>query len=295
MTVERSPLPPALPLTVGVIAISFASIFIEWSNSPASVIGMYRLAFTVVLFVPFVFRYKRAILQIAWRDWMLLALSGAFLGLHFLFWIESLKRTTVASSMILMSLQPAFAMAGAYFVLAQRPDRRGLWSLLLALVGTAIVSGGDLGKSNAVVIGDMLSLLGAAAIAASRLIGQVLSARTPAYVYNVSVFFFAALVLCAYNLGFSIPMAGYPWRDWGIFALLALVPTVFGHALFNWLLKWVNAVTISMAILGEPIGAIALAYLLLGQTVRGYQVVGGAVTLFGVFLFLKNRQLLVRR
>ena len=41
-----------------------------------------------------------------------------------------------------------------------------------------------------------------------------------------------------------------------------------------------------MSILGEPVGATALAVLLLGERVNGMQVAGGAVVLIGVFFFL---------
>jgi drug/metabolite transporter (DMT)-like permease len=39
-------------------------------------------------------------------------LSGVFLAMHFLFWMESLKLTSVASSTVILTLQPAFTMVG---------------------------------------------------------------------------------------------------------------------------------------------------------------------------------------
>ena len=52
--------------------------------------------------------------------------------------------------------------------------------------------------------------------------------------------------------------------DWTVFLLLAVVPTV-SHVINNWLLNYVNATTISMSILGEPVGASILAFFLLGK------------------------------
>lgn len=71
--------------------------------------------------------------------------------------------------------------------------------------------------------------------------------------------------------------------------LLALIPNIFGHALFNWLLKYVGATTISMAILGEPIGAIILAYFLLGEMTTVSQLVGGMIVMISVMIFLKYK------
>jgi drug/metabolite transporter (DMT)-like permease len=46
-----------------------------------------------------------------------------------------------------------------------------------------------------------------------------------------------------------------------------------------------------MSILGEPIGAIILAYLFLGEATSISQMVGGALSLIGVSMFLKNKGL----
>jgi drug/metabolite transporter (DMT)-like permease len=45
-----------------------------------------------------------------------------------------------------------------------------------------------------------------------------------------------------------------------------------------------------MSILGEPVGAILLAYLLLGEGITDYQALGGALTLAGLAVFLKTKR-----
>ena len=81
-------------------------------------------------------------------------------------------------------------------------------------------------------------------------------------------------------------MTGYSGREWGIFALLAVVPTVFGHLLFNWLMKYATASTVSMSVLGEPVGASLLAFLLLNESMNSCRR-QGALVLLGLVLFLK--------
>ena len=92
-----------------------------------------------------------------------------------------------------------------------------------------------------------------------------------------------------YNIINGVSLIEYPVNDWWIFLLLALVPNIFGHVLFNWLLKFVDATTISMGVLGEPIGAIILAYLLLGETTSLSQIIGGILAIIGVGMFLKHK------
>ena len=80
-------------------------------------------------------------------------------------------------------------------------------------------------------------------------------------------------------------MLGYDSKEWGIFLLLAIVPTI-SHLINNWLMNYVTATTISMSILGEPVGATILAAIFLGERLVGWQIVGGILVLVGVFLFI---------
>jgi drug/metabolite transporter (DMT)-like permease len=281
-------IPVFIPLMIGIIAISFSSIFVKWSDAPVSVQGMYRLLFTLVLMLPFVWKHAKALKKINRREWLLLLLSGTLLALHFLFWMGSLKLTTVASSTILLSLQPVFVMAGAYLAFREKTSKPAFIGMIVAIAGAIMIGWGDIGVSLQHIQGDILSILGTIVVAVHMLIGQKLIKTIPAAIYSFSVFFTAVIVFAVYNITLHVPMTGYSDRDWGIFLLLAVVPTVFGHVLFNWLLKYVTAATISMAILGEPVGATLLAYLLLNESLSISQWAGGAIVLFGLYYFLKN-------
>jgi drug/metabolite transporter (DMT)-like permease len=288
LTNETLKIPVFIPLIIGIIAISFSSIFVKWSDAPVSVQGMYRLVFTLFLMLPFTLKHIKALKSISLREWLLLVLSGTFLALHFLFWMGSLKLTTVASSTILLSLQPVFVMAGAYFAFREKTSKPAIIGMLVAITGAVMIGWGDIGISKQHIQGDILSILGTIVVAVHMLIGQKLLKTIPAAIYSFSVFLSAVIVFAGYNTLLHIPMTGYSDKDWGIFLLLAIVPTVFGHVLFNWLLKYVTAATISMAILGEPVGATLLAYLLLNETLTFSQWAGGAIVLLGLYYFLRN-------
>jgi drug/metabolite transporter (DMT)-like permease len=281
-------IPLVIPLVIGIIAVSFSSIFIKWSTAPVSVQGMYRLLFTVLFMLPFMWKHRAAVKKISKREYLLLFLSGLFLALHFLFWMGSLKLTTVASSTILLSLQPVFVMLGAYIAFRERTSKAAVLGMTVAISGAALIGWGDFGISYQNIQGDLLSILGTIVVAVHMLIGQKLIKTLPATVYSFSVFLTAVLIFAVYNLTLNIPMTGYSDKDWLIFLLLAVVPTVFGHVLFNWLLKYVTAATISMAILGEPVGASLLAFLLLDELLTISQWVGGVIVITGLYFFLKN-------
>lgn len=287
----KIPFPPTVILLMGVVAISFSSILVKWSAAPASILGMYRLLLTVIMLFPFLpwKKLNKVSKDISRRDWFLLFISGLFLGLHFLFWMDSLKYTTVASSMILTTLEPVFVMIGAYFIFKEKTNIFGILSILIAITGSIIIASGDIGLSSTALYGDFLSILGTLAVAIHMLAGQDLCRKIPPSIYSFFVFLIGGIILFFYNIINGVSLIEYPVNDWWIFLLLALVPNIFGHVLFNWLLKFVDATTISMGVLGEPIGAIILAYLLLGETISLSQIIGGILAIVGVGMFLKHK------
>lgn len=273
---------------VGIIAISFSSIFIRWSNAEASVIGMYRLYLTNLIMLPMVWKFRREMFSLTRRQWGWLLLSGALLGLHFLLWISSLSYTTVASSTVILTLEPILVVIASFFLFGTKINRIMLLGIGLALAGSIVIGAGDFRVSGTALHGDLLSLLGAVAVAAHMLAGKQILQSMSAFVYNFWVFFTAANLLAAYNLFQGHSFTGYAPKEWGVFLLLAIVPTLFGHYLFNWLMQYMSASSVSMGVLGEPVFSSLLAWVLLREALSGIQLVAGIVILLGVWLFISN-------
>ncbi|WNQ10069.1 DMT family transporter [Paenibacillus aurantius] len=284
---RRFPIPLWLLLLIGIVAISFSSIFIRWSDAPVSVIAMYRLLLTNLLMLPFLGRNWPEIRSISARDGLRLALSGLMLGLHFLFWMGSLRATTVASSTAIMALEPILVMLGSFWLYRHRTHPLAAAGMMIAIAGAALIGWGDFGLSVQALKGDLLSFLGTVAVALHMLIGKSLRSRINAFVYSFTVFASAAGVLAVYNASAGYSFTAYAPKEWGIFLMLAVVPTLFGHYLFNWLLQYMNATSVSMTVLGEPLGAGLLAYLLLNEAVTGLQAAAAGLLLFGVWLFIR--------
>ena len=112
--------------------------------------------------------------------------------------------------------------------------------------------------------------------------GRRLRARLALVPYVFVVYGMAALVLigAAALAGQRPPSPGSPAWLWIL--LLALVPQLIGHSSFNWALRHLPATFVSVALLGEPIGSIALAYVVLAETPGPGKLLGAALTLAGI-------------
>lgn len=279
----------ALPLAISIITISFAAIFVKLSSAPSSILSMYRLWIVVLIMIPIAWKKREEFKQIERRDWLFLLGAGFFLALHFLLWFASLKFTTVASSTMILALQPIVSLVGGFFLFKERTTFTALLTMGIAIVGVVCIAWGDIGLNEQALLGDILSFLSVIAIVSYLFIGQTTVKKVSHWIYSFTVFLFAALFLSMYNAILSIPFTGYSSWDWLMFFLLAIVPTV-SQVIHNWLLNYVNATTISMSILGEPVGATVLAFFLLGEELNVMQVIGGMLVLLGVSIFLLQQQ-----
>ena len=284
-------------LIIGVVSVGFSSILIKWCSAPASIMGMYRLFFTLVIITPMLrkLNLRSTLGELSRKEVILLLLSGSFLGIHFLFWMESLALTSVASSMIVLSLQPVFVMAGSFLLYRERTTGGGVIALSVAVIGSAVTAWGDIGLSKVALYGDLLSLLGAIAASLYMVTGQKLVRRIPPIMYSYMVFLIGGVIMLIYNLVLRVPLFSYDRKDWILFLLLAIVPNILGQMVFNKLMGQLGATTISMVIIAEPAVAIILATVLLHEEIESLQVMGGIITLLGVGLFFWFKQMMIKR
>lgn len=284
------PFNPYFAVVTGVLAVSTSAVLVKLAGSaPASIIANYRLLFAVLIMSPIILIYYRSELkQIQKKDWILATFAGIFLAFHFILWFESLNYTSVASSVVLVTLQPIFAFLGTYFFFKERFSPGAVISMVIALAGSVIISWNDFQISGLALFGDILALLGAIMITSYFLIGQNMRRRLSLMTYTFLVYGVSTVTLIIYNVSLGYSFVGYPPSYWWIFLALAIVPTFLGHTMFNWALKWLSTSTISMAIVFEPIGASILAYLVLGEKITWSQFLGGTIVMFGLFLFIMS-------
>jgi drug/metabolite transporter (DMT)-like permease len=89
----------------------------------------------------------------------------------------------------------------------------------------------------------------------------------------------------------GVPLTGFPGREWLIFAALAAGPMMLGHTAVNYALRYVRAYIANIAILGEPIGATLIAWLLpaIAEVPGPQTLVGGMLILAGIAVTVIRR------
>lgn len=288
---EKSCRPPSgdgtrlgwLVLVGGIVAASTASVLIRLTEMPPLVVGAWRLMLAGLLLAPVAWRPTlRGWRMLPTSDRWLLGTSGVALAAHFAAWISSLTYTTVASSVILVSSSPIMIASASHWLLRERVSGITIAAIALTVAGSAVVSYGDLGLVGEALVGNLLALLGAAAVSVYMLLGQRLRRRLSTLAYVWPCYSIAGLTLTVACLASRQPLFGYPPRTHVLLVALAVVPQILGHSAFNWAVRHIAPVYVSLSMLGEPIGATLLAWAILGERPGLLALIGGLLILAGI-------------
>lgn len=275
-------------LLMGIVAVSFASILIRFAQGAGMAslsIAAWRLIFASTILLPYAWATRRdEIRDLSGREWVLLVASGLFLGLHFATWIASLGYTSVASSVVLVSMGPVFVGVGSWLLLRERPGALLVAGIVLAAAGSVVISWGDLDQGRDQLVGDLLALAGAIFVAGYLMIGYRVRARRSLTTYIALVYGVAMVALVLIVLLAGQPMFGYGLDAYGWVLALALGPQIVGHSTLNWALRYLSATFVAIVTLAEPIGSGILAYVLLGEAVGWPTAIGGAMVLAGIYV-----------
>ncbi|MEW6014619.1 MAG: DMT family transporter [Candidatus Zixiibacteriota bacterium] len=279
-----------LSLFVATFAVSWAAVLIKLTGAEPLPTAFYRMGFAaLILAIPAVPHIRRTFRILSPAELWLLLTSGVVLGLHFAVWVTSLFYTTISNSTILVATQPMWVLLMEALILKEKIPGRSVVGMALALVGMVVISRGDFDLGEKYILGDILALIGAVCAATYLFIGRQLRSRLDNLGYIFPVYSVSAVTLLLISLMFGENLTDYPAKSWLLFLLLALVPTVLGHSLYNWLLKYVPAHKVATTILGEPIGATILAIIFFKEIPGWWTAVGGALILAGIFVVLSRK------
>jgi len=176
-----------------------------------------------------------------------------FLSLHFMFWIGSLKYTSVASSVVLVTLIPSLWD----WVSALSEERMGLsliFGIILSVFGSGLISYGDMVISREVVMGDGLALLGAVTVSGYFLVGRKMRKSQDLLSYIFPVYSAAGFLLVIFSLfsqKTSLDIHGPPIST----SFFGARSQLIGHTTINWALKYLPASMVALTYLGEPVGS----------------------------------------
>ena len=273
-------------VVMAAVAASFSAIFVRLIHASAIAIGFYRLTFAVPFFIVTVFLWHREELKtITKRQVFGCMLGGLFLAGHYFTWFTAISHTTIASAVVLCNISPIIILIITTLIFREKTNLKAGIGVIIALLGAAIIAGGDYSFAGKAIYGDVMAFFGALFYALYFLVGRKMRKEVNAPIY---VFFVFSTCWAAFAIGMfatGTQFTGYSIKDYIYLFAFAMVCSIGAHAVFNWCLGHVSPLYISTIETGESIFAGALAALIFGEIPSLWQWIGGGITIFGLLYY----------
>lgn len=274
----------------GILSISFAAIFVRFcDDTPPLIIAVYRLTIASVIINLF-FKYKgHKLRDISRRNIILSIISGGVLALHFVSWFTSIKLTSVASSVVLVTTSPIFVGVFSYFFMKEKQNASIIAGIIMSFIGSIILTFGDGGGfgqldfGGKAILGDIFAIVGAVAAAVYFMIGSKVRNSLDIVPYITITYTASAVFLIIASFFSPYSFFGYKASSYVSMFMLAVVPQLIGHTSLNWALKHLKSSMVAISTLGEPIGSAILAFIFFGETIDKFQFVG-IIFIFGAII-----------
>jgi drug/metabolite transporter (DMT)-like permease len=269
-----------LLVVAGAGAIAFSSIFVRLSHASPSTSAIFRCAYALPLLALIAALEDRRLGARPRRERAVALGAGAFFAVDLILWHRSIEDVGAGLSTVLANVQVVLVPLVAWALLGERPGRRILTALPIALLGVVLISGvlehgaygrdplrGALyGLASGVAYVGVLLMLRRSGADLRRPAGPLADATAAAML---------GCVVGGLALGDAQLVPSWPSAGWLV--ALALTSQVLGWLLIATSLPRLPAATTSLLLLVQPIGSVAAAALILGETPTALQLLGVAL------------------
>ena len=269
-------------LSVALLAVSSSAWVVRLlPDTSAITLAFWRMFLASALV--FLFSYKTILSFVPNKK---IVLAGVFLGIHFALFFRAVQLTSIAEAALLGTTAPIFTEIYGFVFQKKKPVMMVLAGLLVAFAGaTILISQGSFSETGS--LGNIFAVLCSVAMALVLIVGKEVRKETALFEYTRWLFFFASITLFFVSLLVGVSVFAFSAEEFPWFLFLALVPTVVGHNIFYYLIKTLSTTTVAAVPLGEPVVSSLGALFLFGEPITLAVVVGGGITLLGVFLVVR--------
>ena len=270
---------------LGAVAIAFSSILVRLSHASPSTAAIFRCAFALPLLGLLAWLEGRRYGPRPWTDRRIAVAAGVFFAADLILWHHSIDDVGAGLATVLANIQVVIVPLVAWALLAERPGRRVLAALPIALLGVLLISGvlehgaygrapgrgAAFGLAAGLAYVGVLMLLRRGSSDLRRVAGPLFDMTATATVCAVA----AGLVVGDADL-----LPAWPGVGWLI--VLAVTSQVIGWLLITTSLPRLPSAITSLTLTVQPVGSVLLAVWILSEAPTTLQLVGVAIVLAAV-------------
>ena len=263
----------------------FAKLIYAYGVDPVVLVSLRSsLAFVALLISLFIASPSQ--LRIEVKDILFFAVFG-FVGitLNHLSYFEALRRTSATTAVIILYTAPAFVALGAAVFYGEQLTKAKITALIMAFAGCFLVAGGyDRELISLNPTGVVLGLIAAITYASYTLLSKYALSKYSSWTTVLYAFGFGGFFIMCFAGRNLVQSRNFPPRVWLLVLCLVLGPTLASYVFYVLSLGYIDAADAGIICMAEPAATTLLAFVVLGETLAGWQLVGAALVLGGILL-----------
>ena len=286
LSIDRT-LPRFLLLLFGVVCGATAVIMIKAGDEHPYLVASFRLLVASAVLFPFFLRDLRRYDQhYGWKQLSWTILPALALALHFMSWIVGARMTRVANASLIANLTPVAMPFFVWLFFKERITRLEILGTVFTIAGLIVLTGANLGLDPQGFRGDLICFGSMLAFAVYLALGRKNGSRLSLWLYMVPLYFIAGLVCLVCALFFVNPIKAYTLKNVLLIIGLGLVPTVFGHTILNYSLKFFRGQVVSVTNLSQPLFAGLMGFVIFGEAPRSIFYGAAVLIVAGILIVL---------
>lgn len=276
----------ALAVVGVVIAFSLSSTLVKRAESPGVLIAFWRMATVSVVWNAYLWSTGR---RVTMRHVRQALIPGVFFGLNLAAFFSGATHNSVANAALIGSLSPFLIVPLGAMLFDEYHNPRALVFAVLAFGGVGIVLFSAPPRGDASIRGNVFGalamLLWTAYIVSTRHFRRDMDVAT--FMATVSPIAAVAVLPLALVNG---DVFGMSRTGWTYMLILTLLTGVAAHGLMIFAQKTIQIGTIGIGQVVQPALAVVWSFLLLGEKLGYWQVVGIAIVISGLLAYLVANQ-----
>ena len=280
---------PVLAVIAGAVAMGISPIFVRLAD-----VGPFASAFwRVALALPLLWVWMRWDTGSATGDVTLtpgdrtlapIVIAGALFAGDLVFWHLAIMKTTVANATFFATMAPLVTALGAAIILRERMARTTMAGFVLCVAGATLILGSSLRIDPDRLVGDGLGIVTAMFFGLYMVAVKLARRRVPTSALMFWSTLVTALILLAVAAAAEPRLLPASAGGLVILLSLAIVSHIGGQGLLAYALGHLPATFSSLVIFLEAVAAAALGYIVLGEHITLFQVLGGIAIVGGIYV-----------
>lgn len=290
---------PILMAVIGAIMLGLSPIFVRLTDIGPNATACYRLLFAL----PLLFFWKRAeakanpasSVKPTAREWAMLIVAGFFFTLDLAAWHLAVMQTSIINAAVFNNLTPLFVPLIIWVFYAIRPSGLYTSAAIIAIIGSAILTGSTFHGESHNFQGDMLGIFSAIAYS-----GYIILVKQLRNKFNTAVIIFWSSLANLFFLFLITLAVGESFRlttlnDWVGVLGLAFFVHVLGQSFLAYSMGQLSAAFVSVIMLLGPVVSAVLGWIAYGEALVGIQLLGGFIVLSSIFAASADERRLKRK